>query len=67
MVLMHDLYDRRLQVDRRQFSYSYCIPERRTDGVQRNGIERRNFLLRSRWVKANAGKRVSNDQETEAA
>jgi hypothetical protein len=37
----HDNGGRRLGIDRRQFSYSTYIPERRLGGERRSGIDRR--------------------------
>ncbi len=36
---------RRLQVDKRQFSYAGCIPERRSGKERRSGLDRREILM----------------------
>ena len=34
-------YDRRSRIDRRQFSYDFHIPERRSGKERRKGVDRR--------------------------
>lgn len=67
MLLQNDCGGRRTGIDRRQFSYTYCIPEKRSGSRQRYGMERRNIFIRFRLSKQKNHSRSGNDFEFEAA
>jgi hypothetical protein len=50
-LLIHDCGGRRSGSDRREFSYTYHIPERRSGDGQRCAIERRNIFNRTGGAK----------------
>jgi hypothetical protein len=39
--VLHDIGGRRLEIDRRQFSYSIHVPERRSGKERRSGFDKR--------------------------